>query len=420
MVKWFQKIALFTLCTFAIGLQTGLATTKQSTTTHKTTTTAQTSAKKQSSSKTSQKSASKKTPTKLAKSSHSSSVSKSKSKKTTNLAANKKTSSKKKKSTTLAQNTAKKTPVNSNKNKTASKEKTSLASNNKAKPANIETTKLASTDKAKSSSTQKTKLASNEKAKSSNSQKTKLASNSSHHHSSIGLHATNIRHGHHGKIHQEYSKSIRHAIEEIPEESRYFASEFKHSVANLASMVNKTVDNMRYSHYQMGGTKFDPNHGVYVVDCSSYVDRLLNQVNPQAYGNLVNRTGTTRPTTEDYYNFFTNLAYQSNHYWRKVDNANSLQPGDILVFRSGWNGGGSGHVMVVMNKPVRHDDVLMVRVSDSASSGHSQDTRPAHTSGIGIGTMLLKVNNTNQPAAYAWRVGAPWENVHFAMGRPVA
>lgn len=248
---------------------------------------------------------------------------------------------------------------------------------------------------------------------------------SKHKSTGVGLHATNLQHHHHSSSHSThhlaYSKSIRLALADIPQESINFANEIEHGVANLSSMVNKTIQTMRYSHYRMGGTDFDPSHGIYVVDCSSYVDRLLNQVNPEAYFNLVNRTGTTRPTTSDYYNFFNNLAYQSSHYWRKVDNANNLQAGDILVFRSGWNGGGSGHVMVVMNKPVRRNDVLMVRVADSASSGHSQDTRPAHTSGIGIGTMLIKVDDaTNRPAAYAWRVGAPWENVQFAMGRPMA
>lgn len=423
MRKWFQKFALFSLLTFAvIGWQSAFATTKSSESAHKTTTTKQSSAKKHSSTKVSSNSKSKKATPKLATTNPTSSSSKSSHKKTSTLAANKKTASKttkKNQSGLLAKNTSKKTTI-STKTKTTSKEKHELASNSKTKTIPIEKTKLASSSKTKSSPTEKTKLATTNKTKITSKEKTKLASNSSSRHpNTLGLHATNIRHGHHGKKHPAYSKTIRKAIEDIPEESRYFATEIKHSVANLAGMVDKTIDTMRYSHYQMGGTQFDPNHGVYVVDCSSYVDRLLNQVNPHAYFSLVNRTGTTRPTTEDYYNFFNNLAYQNNHYWRKVDNASSLQAGDILVFRSGWNGGGSGHVMVVMNKPVRHDDVLLVRVADSASSGHSQDTRPAHASGIGIGTMLLKMDGT-KPAAYAWRVGAPWENVHFAMGRPIA
>ena len=76
--------------------------------------------------------------------------------------------------------------------------------------------------------------------------------------------------------------------------------------------------------------------------------------------------------------------------------------------------------MVVMNKPVLDNDALLVQVSDSAFSGHSDDTRLAHNSGVGIGTLLLKVNTyTGQPSAYAWEFNSPWKNrVNIAMARP--
>ena len=43
-----------------------------------------------------------------------------------------------------------------------------------------------------------------------------------------------------------------------------------------------------------------------------------------------------------------------------------------------------------------------------------------HNSGIGIGTLQLKVNpKTGEPSAYAWKVGSCWKkNVKFAMARP--
>lgn len=245
-----------------------------------------------------------------------------------------------------------------------------------------------------------------------------VATNSTTKNKKTGFHAQNLHKGKRShKSSSSYRESIKLAIADIPEESAQFAKELKHGVANLAGMVNKTLENMHYTHYQMGGSKFDQSHGIYITDCSGYVNRLLNQVNPAAYFSLVRGTGSSRPNSEDFYNFFNNLAFRSTQHWRKVDDASSLEAGDILVFRHGWHG---GHVMVVMNKPIRHNDVLEVRVADSASSGHSRDTRPAHVSGIGVGTMLIKVTPGNQPAAYAWRVGAPWERVRFAMGRPLA
>lgn len=192
---------------------------------------------------------------------------------------------------------------------------------------------------------------------------------------------------------------------------------------HMVQFVHNTISSLRYTAYKLGGTHFDSSNGIYIVDCSDYVDHLLQVANPAAYLSLVNSSGSEKPTSEHYYHFFTGLTYKPRHYWNKVENVNQLQPGDILVFRNKKNShtGVSGHVMVVMNKPTRTQNAFLVRVTDSASSGHSQDTRLPHTSGIGIGTMQIKVNpDTGQPSAYAWKLGSPFEkHVNFAMARPL-
>ena|SRR3990167_2570736 len=189
--------------------------------------------------------------------------------------------------------------------------------------------------------------------------------------------------------------------------------------------VRKTVMTLNYSDYQLGGTVFDMKRGVYVLDCSSYVDHILQAVYPAAYLSLVAATGSEKPTTQHYYEFFTQLSNNSKRYWNNVKEVKQLEPGDIVVFRDKKNMHGTaakGHVMIVMNKPMREMNEFVVRVADSASVGHSQDTRLPHVSGIGIGTLLLKVNpKTGKPYAYAWKVGSPWKsNVKFAMARPVS
>lgn len=185
--------------------------------------------------------------------------------------------------------------------------------------------------------------------------------------------------------------------------------------------VHKTIDSLSYSHYKMGGSKFDTQKGVYIVDCSNYVDQILQAVSPHAYLSLVNSSGAETPTTRNYYDFFSDLSDQP--FWGKVDDVENLRPGDIIVFRykKRRHGATSGHVMVVMDKPIRDNDTFLVRVADSAPVGHSEDTRPAHVSGIGIGTLLLKTDpKTGQPASYAWRNGSIWKhNVNFAMARPM-
>jgi cell wall-associated NlpC family hydrolase len=203
-----------------------------------------------------------------------------------------------------------------------------------------------------------------------------------------------------------------------------FPANFMHTVKkSVVDFVEKTVDNLHYSSYKLGGKRFDPARGVYIVDCSNFVDNILQNVYPDAYSSLVNSVGADNPASQHYFNFFHDLASASDSHWNKVNDVEQLQPGDILVFRYKNSRGAEtgGHVMVVMEKPEQASDVFFVRVADSAPSRHSEDTRHLHESGIGIGTLLLKANPiTGKPSAFAWGVNGYWnKNVKFAMARPV-
>lgn len=203
-------------------------------------------------------------------------------------------------------------------------------------------------------------------------------------------------------------------------EPTHFVSSFQDK---LVGFTHKTIDTAKRSYYKLGGTHFDVSRGIYIVDCSNYVDRLLETVSPNAYTSLVNWSGSDKPTSQHYYDLFTELSDESVPYWGKVAKVNELKPGDILVFRKKnySKRHTAGHVMVVMDKQPQDTNTFLVRVADAAPVGHSQDTRPSHTSGIGIGNLLLKVNpKTGEPDAYAWKVGSCWKkNVNFAMARPL-
>jgi hypothetical protein len=198
-----------------------------------------------------------------------------------------------------------------------------------------------------------------------------------------------------------------------------FATETEHGIVAL---IHKAIASLHQTHYRYGGNYFNMSNGIYELDCSDYVDDLLKISQPRAYEDLADSTHTEKPTSNDYYQFFNNLSDDnSGHYWQRVDDVESLKPGDILVFS---NYGGGGHVMVVMDTPtpaLSDDSAYFVKVSDSASSRHSDDTRPSHASGIGIGTLLLKENpETGEPSAYAWTVDSGWDRVRIAMAEPVS
>lgn len=219
----------------------------------------------------------------------------------------------------------------------------------------------------------------------------------------------------------QYPAQIRSedALPSPPPASTSFVSSIGQRLVNF---VKKSVDTFRYSAYKMGGSHIDTSHGIYVVDCSGYVDHTLRAVFPKAYFSLVDSSGTSKPNTMHYYDFFKGLAENPDENWNQIDEIAQLEPGDILVFRQKQtrrNAG--GHVMVVMDKPIREGDTFWVSVADSAPVGHSEDTRQRNASGIGIGTLLLKMNpQTGEPSAYAWGEGSSWKkNVNFAMARPV-
>jgi hypothetical protein len=190
---------------------------------------------------------------------------------------------------------------------------------------------------------------------------------------------------------------------------------------HLIDFVRNAISNTKYSSYKLGGTKIDTTKGIYIVDCSRYVNHILRNIYPLAFNSLTTWCGTEGPTTYDFYLYFNNLTEDSRH-WNIIEDVKKLRPGDIIVFRNKVQKRNrtNGHIMVVMDKPQREGNTFLVRIADSAPSGHSQDTRLSHSSGIGIGTILLKVNqNSLKPYAYAWKEGARWRsNVKFAMARP--
>jgi hypothetical protein len=197
------------------------------------------------------------------------------------------------------------------------------------------------------------------------------------------------------------------------------------SEQKLVNLAGQTVRNLRQTSYKFGGNYFDTSRGVYKLDCSAYVNNLLEEANPRAYSSLTEWSRTYKPNSSNYYDFFNRLPSSNWGYWHKISQVDQLAAGDILVFRysSLKHRSAGGHVMVVMGKPTVASgapNVFWVSVADSAASGHSDDTRPAHTSGVGIGKLLLKVNpNTKQVDAYAWKAGSNWKhNTKFVMASP--
>ncbi len=253
---------------------------------------------------------------------------------------------------------------------------------------------------------------------------TVMADTSAQHHKTV-KHTTKKSHSSH---HQKKSKKHKHGHRKYVPSTSANLDEAGSSIhfgtsmeARLVQFVQNSLENLRYSIYKPGGAHFDDSRGVYIADCSGFVDHVLKEIHPMAFSSIVTSMEVEKPNSADYYDFFSDLD-ERDSYWAKVDNIEQLRPGDILVvrYKNAHGHETGGHVMVVMDKPVHDIDSFMVRVADSAPAGHSEDTRSPHASGIGMGILRLRADpDTGEPQAFAWKIGSHWQNnVNIAMARP--
>lgn len=213
----------------------------------------------------------------------------------------------------------------------------------------------------------------------------------------------------------------------IPENTTLMALKKPAASTKLVTYLKSSVQHLRQTRYVFGGSYFDTSKGVYKIDCSGLVNRLVQITCPRAYGVITGARHTARPNTLDYYDFLGTIprgATRAN--WQNVDTVKHLQPGDILVYRfPGRAKSAPGHMMIVVEapKPVANKaGVYCVRVADSANSGHTNDTRKHHTSGVGIGSLMLKTyTDSGRPYRMSWKEGSSWgPQVNFAMGRAMS
>jgi cell wall-associated NlpC family hydrolase len=195
----------------------------------------------------------------------------------------------------------------------------------------------------------------------------------------------------------------------------------------LLVRVDDALNALTYTYYSEIADYWNDATGVYKVDCSGYVNRLVEDAVPSSYDAICDERDTTRPAAEDYYYTFRAIPYDTTRdHWRRIKRVKDLRPGDVLVWRylePDEHDESTGHTMIVVGLPerdTRWSNVYRVRVSDSARSGHSSDNRGNTGSGVGAGVMLLRYDpDSGVPTAYAWSLLGYWQtDIRFAAARP--
>jgi hypothetical protein len=176
----------------------------------------------------------------------------------------------------------------------------------------------------------------------------------------------------------------------------------------LFDEVRRELDAMRTSTYSHK-TVVHEAKGQFDVDCSGLVDYALGRVAPDALAEL--RAATVRrPLAKHYVAFLHSLpAGVRTGRWRPLARVSELAPGDVLAWLRPADvpSHNTGHVMVVRDSPQRdprHPDRYVVQIIDSthAPHGRSDPRSAAHHSGLGIGDVVVIVDDHGAPIGYHW------------------
>jgi len=178
-----------------------------------------------------------------------------------------------------------------------------------------------------------------------------------------------------------------------------------------------------YSHT----TYMNESTGTRRTDCSGFVGYALNRVLPDAYAK-VPHPDTYKPLADDWYNYlstrYTTASTQSTPRWRKIVKAMDLKPGDVVVWLTPDNvtSENTGHIMIVNGYPKagRSDkNEVLVPIIDSTTAPHANDSRGTTMTGVGSGTIGLKVDSYGKPTGYYWRGGLSYNSyaTKIALGR---
>ena len=191
-------------------------------------------------------------------------------------------------------------------------------------------------------------------------------------------------------------------------------------VLSEAERILAAAQGTAYTHR----TRMDEAAGLYETDCSGLVGYILKRVVPEHWAVLVAEAGRRRPRAVEFYEFFKARAAAGaeGRGWRGIERLADARPGDIIAWRRTEvaPGGDTGHVVILASVPAAEaGGVFRVVVIDSTGLRHDADSRPAGTSGVGRGTMWLRVDEGGRPVGFRRNARVDFRAVPVAIGRPV-
>ncbi len=173
-------------------------------------------------------------------------------------------------------------------------------------------------------------------------------------------------------------------------------------VLKKARQIQAGVKTTKYSHK----TTVDEAKGIYFLDCSGLADYILSKAAPASLESVPVDPHHSRARAKNFCDTFLRAPTDKpRDGWLRILKMLDAEPGDFIAWKNDPMPakGNTGHVVMVLEKPVlENDGTVRVVVLDASSGRHANDTRKKGEDGVGSGTIWFKVDESGAPIAVHW------------------
>lgn len=176
------------------------------------------------------------------------------------------------------------------------------------------------------------------------------------------------------------------------------------AAARVMQVLEQVRANLRRTRYQHA-TVVREREGVFLWDCSGMAAWVLRRAAPRAMGAI----SRARPVARDFASVIERApTTRARAGWQRVERIEDARPGDVFAWRRprGFPSRNTGHVGFVVDAPVPVPAIpgaYAVRIADSTSWGHQDDTRVDDgVGGFGMGTLVFLTDGQGRGTHYGW------------------
>ena len=172
-------------------------------------------------------------------------------------------------------------------------------------------------------------------------------------------------------------------------------------VLEVLEQVRARLRQTRYQH----ATVVREREGLFFWDCSGMAAWVLRRAAPHAMRAITRG----RPVARDFARVIARAPPRRPRAgWQRIERVEDARPGDVFAWRRprGFPSRNTGHVGFVVEAPIPVPAISgawAVRIADSTSWGHEDDTRPNDgVGGFGLGTLVFLTDAMGRGTHYGW------------------